>query len=59
MLFIYFKCTKCDFMFLSGVRPELDKTMVCGAGCGGILEEISEEDAQLEVERIYGEREDY
>jgi hypothetical protein len=58
----YFKCCRCEQAFICS-EIQLPETLICGGGCGGFVEEITEEQALELTDRAresmrYGRRED-
>lgn len=51
MPYHYFKCNSCSYMFLTGTNLD-SKTLICGEGCGGVLMNISEEEAMSEADKM-------
>lgn len=51
-MILYFKCRNCDQTFICSEQMKLPETLICGGGCGGSIELITEEEADLLVERL-------
>ena len=49
---LYFKCRNCEQVFICSEQLSLPETLICGSGCGGSVELITEDEALAIVERL-------
>lgn len=47
---LYFKCRNCEQVFICSEQLSLPETLICGSGCGGSVELITENEALAIVE---------